>query len=418
MLKQEANQTPKNQPGFFYGYVIVIACFVMMVVWWGSFHSFGVFLKPLVTDFGWDRATTAIAYSLQGFLMGLFSIPIAKLCYKFGPQLVIGTCGFLGGLGLILMSQVNAVWQVYFLYGVPMALNMGAYISILPVVAKWFIRRRGMMTGVVFSGMGIGMVLLPPLVSQLITLYDWRFTYIVVGIIAMAGVVIGAQFLKFDPYQVGLLPYGQHNLETADSASELSSFNFLQALRTRNFWLIATLYFTYLICQTAVTVHIVVHAIDMGVSAINAAQLLVIFGVLLIAGFNVIGITGDRVGNKAGFALSLALMITAFILVILTEEIWLLYVFMGILGFACGGMQVLFSPIVAELFGMKSHGVILASVGFIGGIGAAIGAPMAGYVFDVTSSYKAAFIICGAISAVGLITSMALRSTKKLGDRI
>ena len=144
----------------------------MMVVWWGSFHSFGVFLKPLRTDFGWDRATTAIAYSLQGFLMGVFSIPIAKLCYKFGPRLVIGTCGFLGGLGLILMSQVNAIWQVYLLYGLPVALNMGAYISILPVVARWFIRRRGMMTGVVFSGMGIGMVLFPPLVSQLISLYD------------------------------------------------------------------------------------------------------------------------------------------------------------------------------------------------------------------------------------------------------
>ena len=96
-------------------------------------------------------------------------------------------------------------------------------------------------------------------------------------------------------------------------------------------------------------------------------------------------------------------------MVILTEEVWVLYLFVGVLGFACGGMQVLFSPIVAELFGLKSHGVILATAGFIGGVGSAIGAAMAGYIFDVTSSYSLAFIICAILAVVAFILALLLR---------
>jgi len=391
-----------KKPGFFYGYVIVIACFVMMVV---------------LAEFGWNRAVTSGAYSLQGVLMGVFAIPIARLSHKYGPQLVIGICGFLGGLGYILMSQVTAIWQIYLLYGMLMALSMGSYISILPVVAGWFVRRRGLMTGVVFSGMGIGMVVIPPLVSQLISAYDWRLSYAIVGIVAMIGVVAGAQFLRRDPYQVGLLPYGQDRMASAGPASGASpGLTFREALRTSQFWLLSALYFIYLVCHTVVAVHIVIHATGMGVSAINAARLLSVFGALLIVGFIIIGMTADRIGNKSGFIISFIVMLLSFILVILAGEIWTLYLFVGILGFACGGMQVLFSPIVAELFGLSSHGVILATAGFFGGIGAAIGAPMAGYVFDVTGSYSMSFVICAMLSLVAIILALLLKTPLRIRE--
>ena len=158
-----------------------------------------------------------------------------------------------------------------------------------------------------------------------------------------------------------------------------------------------------------VTVHIVIHATGMGVSAMDAARLLSILGVLLIVGFNVMGMTADRIGNRSAFIISFIVLTVSFVWLILNKDIWGLYLFAVVSGFAFGGMQVLFSPMVAELFGLSSHGVILGAAGFIGGIGAAVGPAMAGYIFDVTSSYYLAFIICVIMAAVAVILALLLR---------
>jgi len=383
----------------------------MMVVWWGSFHSFAVFFGPLLNEFGWSRAVTAGAFSSLGLLFGLYSIPIARLCNILAPRLVIGSCGFLGGLGYILMSQVSAIWQMYLLYGVLIAIGMGGYISILPIVARWFVKRRGLMTGIVFSGMGIGMVVVPPLVSRLIALYDWRIAYIIVGIVTMAGVVIGAQFLKRNPEQTGkMLSVTQTDpSDVVTPHSEMSGFSYQKALRTNQFWILGALYFIYLISHNTATVHIVVYAVSLGVTPLSAASLLSVFGIFLIGGFNVIGMTADKIGNRNGFVISFIFMTVAFIAILLTTEAWIPYIFVAILGFACGGMQVLFSPVVAELFGLRSHGEILASAGFIGGIGSAVGAALAGYIFDVTGSYSLAFTICAVLAAIAIVLAWLLK---------
>ncbi len=396
----------------FYGYIVVIACFFMMVVWWGSFHSFGVFFESLLREFGWSRAVTAGAFSLHGLVFGIFSIPTAKLCQKYGPRAVITICGVFSGMGYMLMSQISSVWQIYLLYGLVMSLGMSAYIPILPVVTGWFVRRRGFMTGVVFSGMGIGMVVVPQLVSQLISIYDWRLSYVIVGIVIMVVVVTGSQFLRRDPYQVRLLPYGADKADPSGQAARTGGLSYKEALRTNQFWLLGALYFVYLVSHNSVTVHIVIHAMSMGVTALNGARLLSVFGVFLIVGFNTVGTTADRVSNRFGFIISYALMVIAFILVLSTDEIWLLYLFMAILGFACGGMQVIFSPIIAELFGLKSHGVILASAGLVGGFGSAVGAAMAGYIFDVTGGYRLAFTICAVLAAVAFTLVLLLKPLK------
>ena len=122
-----------------------------------------------------------------------------------------------------------------------------------------------------------------------------------------------------------------------------------------------------------------------------------------------IGMTADKIGNRNGFIISFILMTVAFIAVLSIADAWMLYLFVAILGFACGGMQVLFSPIVAELFGLRSHGEILASTGFIGGMGSALGAAMAGYIFDITGSYSLAFTICVVLSAMAIVSAWLLR---------
>ena len=140
MVKDENLLLADSQkPRFFYGYVIVIVCFIMTVVWWGTFLSFGVFFESLLVEFGWNRAITATASSIHGVLWTVLGIPIARLVEKSGPRLIIGVCGFIGGLGYILMPQITAVWQMYLLYGLAMSIGMAAWVTILPIVARWFV---------------------------------------------------------------------------------------------------------------------------------------------------------------------------------------------------------------------------------------------------------------------------------------
>jgi len=387
----------------------------MMVVWWGTFHTFGVFFESLLVEFGWTRAVASGAFALNGVLFGVFGIPIARLCDRFSPKIIIGVCGVIGGLGYILLSQLSSVWQLYLLYGLVIAIVMGAYIAILPIVARWFVKRRGLMTGVVFSGMGVGMIVLPPITSRLIAAYGWQHSYIIIGIITLVGIVVGAQFLRRDPHQVGLLPYGENEVKSGSPGSDTRWPTYREALRTLQFWLVSGMYFIFLFCQIAITVHIVIHATGMGVPATSAANLLAIFGALLIVGLNVMGMSADKFGGKSALIVSFALMTVAFLLIILSKEIWILYLFAGVLGFAAGGMQVLFSPIVAELFGLRAHGVILASTAFFGGVGAAVGPAMGGYIFDVTGSYSLAFIICAIMAAIAFMMALLLRPLRSEG---
>ncbi len=404
-----------GKSGFYYGYIVVLAAFFILAVIWGTYSSFGIFFESLLVEFGWTRAMTAGAFSLSSLLFGLFCIVTARLSDRFGPRRVIGACGFILGSGYLLMSQVNTMWQLYLFYGLLIAIGMSAYIAVLSIVARWFVRRRGLMTGVVFSGMGLGTVIFPPLSSRLISTYDWRLSFIVVGIIALVLMVPAAQFLRRDPRQTGQLPYGENKVEQESSGSKVSGFSFQEAIHTRQFWLVCGMYFVFLFSLVTVMVHIVIHATGLGISAVNAANILAIIGALFIAGVNVIGVTGDRLGNKSAFAISFMLMAIAFLWLLPARETWMLYLFAGIFGFAFGGMQVLFSPMVAELFGLRSHSVILATCNFAGAIGAVAGPILAGYIFDLTGSYALAFLICAIIATTGVIATLLLRPGSSKG---
>jgi len=94
-----------RKPKFFYGYVVVAACFSIQVIVWGLVNTFGVFFKPLITEFGWSRATISGASSLASLLIGLVGIIAGVLNDRIGPRLVMAACGLFFGLGYLLLSQ-------------------------------------------------------------------------------------------------------------------------------------------------------------------------------------------------------------------------------------------------------------------------------------------------------------------------
>ena len=112
------------RPKYFYGYIVVLAAFLITVTMWGTLYSFGVFFKPLLTEFGWTRAETSGAYSLFIVLHGLVYIVTGRLNDRLGPRIVMIACGFFLGLGYLLLSQISTIWHLYLVYGVIIAIGM------------------------------------------------------------------------------------------------------------------------------------------------------------------------------------------------------------------------------------------------------------------------------------------------------
>jgi len=396
---------------FFYGYVVVAAAFIVMTICSGLMYSFGVFFKPLLAEFGWTRAMTSGAFSLHVVLHGFLYIFTGRLNDRFGPRLVMTFCAFFYGLGYILMSQIGSIWQLYLFYGVIVAIGMsGAFVPMISTVSRWFVKRRGLMTSIVATGVGFGTLIMPPIANQLIFSYGWRNCFIIVGSSALVILLLVAQFLRRDPSQKGQLPYGQGGATQQSLGLVAEGYSPDKAIQTRQFWLLCTMFFfSYGVPFFSIMAHISLHAIDMGISATSAANILAIIGGLSIAGRLTMGITADRIGNKISIIITIILMSIALFWLLAAKELWMFYLFAAILGFAYGGLVTLMSPMVAELFGLTSHGVILGIIIFIGTVGGAIGPVLAGSISDITGSYQLAFLINAVVSIIGLILVSQLR---------
>ena len=178
------------------------------------------------------------------------------------------------------------------------------------------------------------------------------------------------------------------------------------------FLTILHLYFFFLFPLLAVVVHVVIHATGLGVSAKNAANIIAVVGGMSVVGMNGAGGTADKIGNKHTFIICYLLMAVSFVVLLVGTASWPLYFFAALFGLAYGGMQVLFSPMVAELFGLTSHGVILASAASVGSFGAALGPLVSGYIFDLTMNYTWAFLICLLMTVVSVLLASLLKPVR------
>lgn len=409
MCSQEQRKSPGIKPRFFYGYIVVIIAFLILLLSYGLQQAFGVFFNPILTEFGWTRAMTSGAFSLSMIIYGVLSIAMGGLNDRLGPRLVLTIAGCLLGLGYLLMSQVSTVWQLYLFYGVIIGTGIsGIWIPLLSTVAKWFAAGRSTMSGIVVAGTGIGALLGPPAANRLISVYDWRTSYIIMGSIALVIIVLAAQFLRRNPTQTKQVLYGANKRGEQGLRAETGGFSLKEAVHTRKFRMVAIMYFCLGFGFTTIMVYIVPHAIDLKISAASAANILAVMGGISILGNYMLGRLADRTSNRLIYIIGFILISASLFWLVPVREAWMLYLFAVVFGFASGGMAAVESPMVAELFGLSSHGFIygVIHVGFT--IGAAIGPLVTGYMFDVTGSYRLAFFISATIGVVGLIFTALL----------
>ncbi len=398
----------------FYGYTVIAVSVFILIVMHGVGNTYGIFFKSLQNEFAADRTTIAGASSLAFFLEGLFAVFLGRLADRFGPMKVLTACGLVFGFGYFLMSRVGTVWQLYLFYGVVVGMGISSgNVVLLSTAARWFVKRRGLMSSVVKVGTGAGMFIAPLVASWLISDYGWRNAYLILGIVGMVSIVIPAQLLRRDPAQMGLQPYGMSNTSEASSGFATTvQLTLKEVLRTRQFWTVCIAYFAAWYATGSIMIHIVAYAIDGGISAGRAATIVSTIGAISIPGRLVMGGSGDRIGNKRALFLCFVILIIALSWLQLARSLWMLYLFAIVYGFAHGGFFAVISPLVAELFGTLSIGVNLGMLQFLGGIGGTIGPLVAGRIFDVTHSYQLAFLILIMVSVGGLILTGTLKPVK------
>jgi MFS family permease len=388
------------------GLNVVIGTSVSMVALGMVIASFGVFLKPLSNEFGWTRGDTSWAFSIAMVVSGVLAIFTGRLADRFSPRLIVTILGVLMGGACFLLSQTHALYQLYLYFGVITGCGMSVIIPASSLVARTYTRRRGLMTGIILVAVSFGSIVAPPLNSLLIDSYHWRTAFMAMGGVVLLLVAIAWALLR-DPPPVN--PDHLASPAVPGEKSHRSGGTLLQALRSGPFWTLGLVLFCVGVVQNMILVHIVPHATDIGMSTVAAAATLSVMQIAGAMGNFVTGRTGDVFGNAQSLIVSSIVIVFGIALSLIGGPSWILFVVSGVAGAGIGGVMTLRSTLVAELFGLQSHGTITGAIMFISTIGSAVGPLLAGYVYDVTGQYRTAFLITTIICVIGLAAAFLLK---------
>jgi len=394
---------------FYYGWVVVTASFLMTFMFFSIQYNFGVFSKPLLDEFGWTRASTSGAFSLYMIAHGLSAIIMGTLSDRYGPRITIAFSGFLGGLGMILCSQIVDLWQLYVFFGLLIGVGTGAAFSPpMSTTAKWFVKRRGLALGIVASGIGFGTLIMSPVANYLISAYGWQKAYLIVGFIAWIVLIPAALMIKAGPVENNTLSYSKNRKEDVNNEWDTS-----EAVKTRGFWLVLFSNLLWVLCLQMVMVHIYYYAIDIGAPSMIAAGVLALIGGCSVLGRLVIGGASDRIGTKRAWLFCLACQTVIMFWLTMSESVWTLYLFAPVFGFAYGGLVPLVPAITGEFFGTKNLGAIIGFMGLGPAIGGVLGPFLAGYIFDVTGSYYLAFLLGGVATIMATVFAIQTKKPER-----
>ena len=370
------------------------------------------------TEFGWTRALTSGAFSLSWIVQGGLSITMGGLNDKLGPRAVLVICGLLLGAAYLLMSQITSTWHFYLLFGVLAGTGLsGIVIPLGSTMARWFVKRRNIMTGLGFLGVSMGVLVGSPVSERLISSYDWRTAYIIVGGCVLVVVVIASLFLKRDPSNVGQLnspsTTGNSNTGKTEHGIDLK-----EALNLKQFWLLFFIFFSLGFVNFSIMVHIVPHALDIDVPPAIAAGILSTIGGCCTIGILILSPMADRIGNIKVYVIGLSMIsVSFFILLFASNALWL-YIFAIIFSFALGGCCTTQSPFIAYLFGLRSHGILYGVLNLGFSIGATLGSLLTGYLFDIAGSYHSAFITNTILALISLSLVFFLKPVAKKNTKV
>lgn len=386
------NETGSN--GVYHGWIIVAAGFVLVLILYGAYYSFGVFKNPILDDLGWSDTAYSGAHAVYLIVHGVLAIIMGRLCDKYGPRWVVAFGVILIALGYGLTSQINAPWQFYIYLGLLIGIGMGAaYVPPLVTVAKWFDERRGLALGVAAAGVGVGQIALPPLLKLLINDIGWRDSLLVLGAITCVLGIVAAFYLKNPP-------------NATDSKNEIST---KKAIRTQSFWFLLCVFACLVFGTNMIMQHLEPHVEDSGIGDIPASLVITVIGISGICGRILSGYTSDKIGNKITATACLGLQVIVFFWLFKADQLWAFYVIAMLYGLGYGGTLPLIVKMSSEFFGTMSGGTIFGVLLAGASVGGAAGVFSTGIIHDATDEYFWAFFIAGTVIVFASIINLILK---------
>jgi MFS family permease len=387
-------------------WLLLAAAFIIFAVGAACMHSYTVFLIAFIEAFGWSRGESSIAYSVSQLVTGATSPLVGALVDRLGPRRLILMGGFLLAAGLLATAFANALWQVIVLYGVVMTVgaNCLGLVVFVPILSRRFVRNRGMAVAVVQSANGFARAFSAPLSQVLIGGLGWRGAYLALGgFMAVAFLPLGSMFRTAGPRRAD---------RAGGAVAGSGTWTLRQAMRTPHFWLLSLVYVFTGLGSFLVALHQLAFAVTMGFDKLYAAEVLGMGAFLSLPGVILTGIISDHIGRELSavitygtsiFGVACAMFITG------PDQHLLLWLHSCFFGLTWGARGPAITAKTADLFPGPQLGTILGAITIGTGIGAASGAWLAGWTFDLTGSYQVAFGLSIFFYACGSVAFWLLR---------
>ncbi len=395
---------------FHRGWAIAAACFLASsVAVGGSQYSFGHFVEPLENTFGWTRTQIGLSLSLIAF--GSFISPlIGSLIDKQGSRRIMAFSMAVFGISYLVRPFMTELWHWYFLSVVQSFSMVGA--AMLPpgkLVGLWFPENRGRVIGITAMGNNFGGMVIQPIIAFLVTVYNWKVAYAVVGALGILVSIYSYLVVKNpDSESKGIL-------ESERNTDNLTGFTLKEAIRTKTFYAITFAIlcgtFTYSSLLPQVSSHLIIN----GVRESTASIAVSLFATCGMVGKFVFGNLSDKYGPRMALVLDLCGQAIFASLLVYAGDGLPVWVIVPAMGFFLGAFGALYQLIVIDAFGVKHFGAIMGVIAISNAVPSFLGPIIAGMSFDITGSYAVAFVITSVIFVLGAISLKFTRENGTLG---
>ncbi len=348
----------------FYGWRIIAAsCFVGAVGNGLATYGFSVFFLPISQSLGLNRTSTSLVFSLSRSEGALEGPAAGYLIDRVGPRKMLFAAGALMGIGYLLLARVNSFATFLIVYMGIISLGFNAGIMHVPMAAanSWFVRKRGLATGILSASFGLGGAILPPVLSLGIQNFGWRTTALLCGLVVLGILLPSSLVFRRSPESMGLLPDGDSTKADVQpaltSAPMQADFTVGEALRTPTFWILTIAICLRIAAFMGMTVHFVPIMVWKGTSEATGAILLGAVALFTMPLRILLGWSGDRISRTGVIAAGCAIGVAAMFLLLHAKPGWQLWAFVVLFTFP-ESIGPLGWSLIADFYGRRRFATI------------------------------------------------------------
>jgi len=427
MLDQHAGSTlaPRRLrvlpvPHVFYGWWVVFASASIIFIAAGTFfYGFSAIFDSLADEFGWSHAAISFGFSMRAEVGGIFAPVVGYMVDRMGPRKLLFAGVITVGLGYLWISRINTLWEFYGAV-IVIALGMAACGGLVGqvAIANWFERKRGRAMAFLTVGAGASGIMVTVL-AWLISLYGWRSALVILAVVTWAVGIPAAMLVRRRPEDYGLAPDGEPAPAVAPVAAPAAAdgpppppvaegMTVREALRSRAFWFLSLAFAFSWFGTTAIVVHQIPALTATGFSTESAALAVTLMTLISLSGRLGFGWLADFRDKRLVLAGAFALQTLGMLLFAAVHVWWHLIPFLLLYAPGYGGNISVRPALQAEYFGRRALGSIMGLTFFITSLGNVLGPVFVGWMYDVTDSYRLAFVITAvaSLAAIPLVLSM------------